>query len=69
MGHTSIVGEDGGWGSFEDTNAMQYVNVKDEGGGGTDMFIESVTFTFDRGTDFYGRVIIYVLELWGSLTE
>jgi hypothetical protein len=34
--------------------------------GGEVEAINGLTFTFDKSTDFYGRVIIYVVEIWGE---
>ena len=44
------------WGEFEDGNMRQVVAV---GGRG-----EKVEMTWDGSTDFYGRVIVYGVEVW-----
>ena len=63
------------WGEFDDANVMQYCEVANGGGGGGGAEgggggggVSTLTLTFDRGSDFYGRVIIYQLEIWGTLT-
>ena len=49
-------------GVIQDSNEMQTFELAESGNTG-----RFVRITFPSSTDFYGRVTIYTLELWGSV--
>ena len=61
------------WEEFEelyletiDSNEVQSFSVEVETDQSAAESCESIRIEFGKSTDFYGRIVIYLLEIWGS---